>query len=92
MKACLMRHLKSNQESIEVIIDGHQSNMWKGIIEHCSKYYSNSELRTIYNLCSKQIEETDPDDVPFCFLEMMNELSETIINRKAYAQLVGIIK
>lgn len=84
IKAYLKRHLRSGQESIEVVIDGHENNMWQGIIGHCSKFYSNSELRTISEMCGKQIEEMGIDNTPFCFTEMMNELNQTIINRKAY--------
>ena len=84
LKAELKRHLRSGQESISVIMDGHENNMWKGIVEHCAKYYSNSELRTISEICGKQIEKIGLDNIPLCFTEMMDELSETIINRKAY--------
>ena len=83
-KAELKRSLKSGQFSIEVTIDGHELNLWEGIVEHCAKALSNSELRFVYDSCNKQTQEMGIDNVPLTFKEMLNDLNQVIINRKAY--------
>ena len=82
--AVLERSLKTHQFSIKVVVSGHELNLWGNIIEHCAKNLSNSELRAVYQACSKQITSMSPDDVPFKFQEMMDDLTETMINRKAF--------
>lgn len=82
--AGLKRNLKTGQFYIEIIIQGHDINLWHGIVEHCAASLSNSELRTVYEICNKQIYSMDADDMPLRFKELMDELSQTIINRKAF--------
>jgi len=83
-KAELRRNLRTGQFSIEVTIEGYVNNLWDGIVERCAKSYSNSELREIYDSCHNQIEEMGSENVPLHFKEMLDELNQTIINRKAY--------
>ena len=83
-KAELKRNLRSDQFSIEVTIEGHELNLWEGIVEHGAKKLSNSELRIVYDSCNKQTQEMGVDNVPLTFKEMLGELNQTIINRKAY--------
>lgn len=80
----LERSLKTHQFSITVTVSGHELNLWNGIIEHCAKSLSNSELRAVYQACSKQIASMSSDDIPYTFNEMMNELTEAIINRGVF--------
>ena len=83
-KAILERRLRTGQFSIKVVVSGYELNLWDGIVEHCAQSLSNSELRTIYQACSKQITSMSPDDVPLKFQKMMDDLTETMINRKAF--------
>jgi len=82
--ATLERRLRTGQFSIKVVVSGHELNLWDNIIEHCAQSLSNSELRTVYRACSEQIQSMNPDDIPFKFQEMMDDLTEALINRKAF--------
>jgi len=82
--ATLERSLKTHQFYIKVMVSGHELNLWNNIIEHCAENLSNSELRAVYQACGKQIASMNPDDVPFKFQEMMDDLTEAMINRKAF--------
>ena len=87
--AVLERSLKTHQFSIKVVVSGHELNLWNNIVEHCAESLSNSELRAVYRACSEQIQSMNPDDVPFKFQEMMDDLTETMINRKAFLAIGG---
>jgi len=82
--AVLERSLRTHQFYIKVVIAGHELNLWDSIIEHCAENLSNSELRAVYRACSKQIASMKPDDIPFKFQSMMDDLTEALINRKAF--------
>ena len=82
--AILERRIRTGQFSIKVVISGHELDLWNNIIEHCAKNLSNSELRAVYQACSRQIQAMSPDDVPLKFHEMMDDLTEALINRKAF--------
>jgi len=80
----LVRNFRTNQFSIAVKIDGYTKDLWLGIIEFCSKDLSVNELRKIYDDCNKQLKSMNPDDIPLNFTEMIRELQQTLINRKAW--------
>ena len=82
--ATLERSLRTGQFYIKVVISGHELNLWDSIIEHCANSLSNSELRAVYQACSKQINSMGPDDIPPKFRKMMDDLTEAMINRKAF--------
>jgi len=82
--ATLERSLRSDLFYIKVVISGHELNLWDSIIEHCANSLSNSELRAVYQACSKQLASMKPDDVPLKFQKMMDDLTEAMINRKAF--------
>ena len=82
--ATLERNHRTGQFSIKVVVSGHELNLWNNIIEHCAESLSNSELRAVYQACSKQITSMNPDDIPFKFQSMMDDLTEALINRKAF--------
>ena len=82
--AVLERSLRTHQFSIKVVISGHELTLWNNIIEHCARNLSNSELRAVYQACSKQLASMSPDDIPIKFNEMMDDLTEALINRRAF--------
>lgn len=87
MKAKMVRNLETRQFYIEAKYpNGNKCELWEGIIEHCAKDLSANELRTIYADCNRWLLATDPNNVPLKFREMMRELQQTIINRKAWVK------
>ena len=87
VKGHLVRNLRTGQFYIEVTFTPkYKECLFHDIVEHCAKSLSVNELKTAYNDCNEQLLKMDPNDVPQNFHELMNELSQAIINRKAYAE------
>jgi len=85
MKAKLVRNLKSSQQYIQVYFsDTQKEYLFSGIIEWCAQNLSINELQKVYAECNKQLSKMNPKDIPLTFQEMMKELQQTIINRKAF--------
>jgi hypothetical protein len=83
MKAELTILEKSQQECIKIIRDsGVEDELWDGIIEHCCKAYSPRQLAEIYRQLCIQLSKLNKDDIPFCYLEMMEEFKEALKNLK----------
>lgn len=67
---------------IEVSLpDGQSLSLYDTIVEHCAKDLSNKELKAVYESCNAQIKAMDPDDVPFQFYELMDDLHTAVVNR-----------
>ena len=83
MKAKLTILEKSNQKCIQIVKDnGVEDELWDGIIEHCSKDYSPRQLADIYRQLCVQLSQMQKEDIPFCYLEMMDEFKAGLINLK----------
>jgi hypothetical protein len=85
IKAELKRYTHSGQDAIRVVYpDGNEDDLWEGLIEFCLRRYSTNEIIKIAEDCKKQINAMDPDDVPFIWNKMMDELHQAMINRGIY--------
>ena len=85
VKGHLVRNLRTGQFYIEVTFTPkYKECLFQRIVEHCAKSLSTNELKAAYNDCNEQLLKMDPNDVPQNFHELMNELSQAMINRKAY--------
>ena len=81
----LVRRIESDQFYIKVQYDKeNEKDLWHGIVEHCAKALTINELKKVYDDCNKQLKKLDKNDTPLLFIELMNELSQTIINRGVY--------
>lgn len=87
MNAKMVRSEHTGQFYIEVTYPSNfKENLWEGIIDHCAKALSDSELQAVYADCNKQLKEMKPQDVPYLFKQMKRDLRQTIINRQAYRE------
>ena len=85
INAKLYRNTRTGQISITVTFpNGDTDDLWKDIVEHCSKNLSTNELAKVFDDCNNQLKKMNPDDVPLTFKETMTELQQTIINRKVW--------
>lgn len=83
VKALLKRYTKSKQFAIKVVYPNNDVNdMWIGLVEFCAKDFSDNELKQIWRDCNDQIACMNHKDIPFRFKELLNELSQIMINRK----------
>ena len=88
MKAKFVRSTRTGQFYIEVQYPSLDIlHLWDGIIAHCAKTLSNNELRQVWIDCKEQLATINTDDVPLSFNEMLNELTQAILDRGLYLKI-----
>jgi hypothetical protein len=85
MSTKMVRDIIRDQFYIEITFpNNYKFNLWEGMIEHCTKKFSDNELKAIYDDCNNQLKQMNQKDVPFLFKAMLNDLRQVIIKRKIY--------
>ena len=77
----MVRNLKADSFSINITNDGHEDSLYDGIVEHCAKSLTDSELKIVHMRCIEQLLSMGINDIPYRFKEMMQDLNKAMIHR-----------
>ena len=82
-KASFNVNRNTGQQSILIkyIDSGYEKNLWKNIVAHCLKDFSNNQLKDIYQQILVEYNSKNKEDITPNETELFNDLKKELCNR-----------